>query len=175
MPLIRGANVTFTSGNDNCLDFVTDGTYIYNTSAPAAAAGRVVKTTISPFAQTAVATLSKENTLACTVLGGYVFTTHSDLPITDANAGLVLKTDTSTMLEVSSTNLWSPGPGSRRQSGAIYNDGTFLYVGSSAYSPTVGVWVNTKTTQMDTSFGSQTEVTLPTKGTTYSPHVVDGD
>jgi hypothetical protein len=176
MPFIRGANVTYTAGLDRCLDLVTDGTHMYTSACPPSAAGKVVKTAISPFAQTSTATLSVTGApvSGCTVLGGHAFTTHAGLPLTTPNAGLVKKTNTTTMLEVASTQLWSPGPTSRRQTVAIYNDGTFLYVGSEAYDPGTG-WLATQITQMDTSFGSQTTVSPPTMGTTILPSSVDGD
>lgn len=172
MPLIRGANVTYTAGNDKCNDLVTDDTYFYTGSQ--ASPGRAIKTAISPFAQTAVATLSRDVSLGCTVLGGYAFTTMYPSALTAAEAGWVIKTNTTTMVEDSSTQLWTPGAMSKRKPVAIYNDGTYLYVGSNAYDPGSG-WLDTQVTQMDTSFGSITDVSLPTKGSTVVPSSVDGD
>jgi hypothetical protein len=172
MPLIRGDMITYTAGNDKCHDLATDGTYLY-TSADVVP-GRLIKSTISPLAQTAVTTLSKDNALGCTVLGGFAFTTHYPAGITIPGAGLVVKTNTTTMIEDSFTQLWSPGATSKRQTVAIYNDGTFIYVGSNSYDPGTG-WLATKVTQMDTSFGSQTDVSLPTMGSTITPSTVDDD
>jgi hypothetical protein len=172
MPLIRGSMITYTAGNDKCYDIATDGTYFY--AGADVVPGRVIKSTISPLAQSAVATLSKDNTLGCTVLGGFTFTTQYPAGITIPGAGLVVKTNTTTMIEDSFTQLWSPGATSKRNTVAIYNDGTYIYVGSNSYDPGTG-WLATKVTQMDTSFGSQTDVSLPTMGSTIIPSSVDGD
>lgn len=174
MALVRGTILTFSSGNDKCLDIANDGTYLYRPAAPPSSPGRVVRSTISPLAEVDFATLSVNNAFGLSVLGGYGFTTHADLSILIANAGWVVKTDLATMTEVDSFQFFSPGVGSERQTAAIYNDGSFLYVGSDAYDPGGG-FLNTKVAKFDTSFGSIVECTLTTKGSTVVPSSVDGD
>ena len=174
MALVRGTMLTFTSGNDKCLDIQNDGTYLYRPAAPPSAPGRVVRSTISPLAEVDFATLSKNNAYGLSVLSGYGFTTHADLSLSIANAGWVIKTDLSTMTEVDNFQFFSPGVSSERQTGAIYNDGTFLYVGSDAYDPGGG-FLNTKVAKFDINFGSILEATLSTKGSTVAPSSVDGD
>lgn len=178
MPLIRGSNLTHSSGKNLPTKIITDGTSLYTTMDISGSAGGLVKTLISALTETSSVTFNsgENNAIDVALIGTDAFTTHDIASgVTASNAGLVVKTDTSAMTRTSSTQLWSPGVNSLRTSVSIYSDGSFIYVGSGSFSFGGGpTWLSSQVTKMDSSFGTQTTVSLSNSCSTKA-RITTGD
>lgn len=170
---IFGVNqLCFTVGQNQPGSITTDGTYLYTPlySAPGTAAG-IVKTLMSGFTETANLTFSSSNYSSATdiaLLGGAAYTTInmlSGISVANGNSGLVIETNTTSMTQTATKNLWSPSSSNLRASVSILSDASsFLYVASgSSYNGSSHL--NTQVSKLNSSMTEQAGSPLSLTGT----------